>query len=168
MYEPSVKCVVVLSSDLIQKCFNSKKSPDKRLPFTKDRLFMFAVGIYLRKKSMLTPIFNHHLQLHREAGLIDLWTRKYVDDSKSKLKHREPSKLHMENVIAAFQICSIMCFISFIVFILEIFSCKCRRLQLAIDYLTYWFFNDCEVKLLLSLKFSAFNAFHNEFRFFFF
>lgn len=137
LYEPNEKCIVVLSSDLIQKCFNLKKSPDHRLPFTKDRLFMFAVGIYLRKKSMLNPIFNHQLQLYREAGLIDLWIRKYIDDSISKSKYREPSKLHMENVIAAFQICGILCFISFIVFILEIFSLKYRRVQLAIDYLTY-------------------------------
>ena len=85
---------------------------------------------------MLVPVFNHQLMILREAGLIDLWIGHHIDDRKS-ISNREPTKLHMENVIAAFQICGFMCLISFIIFILEIISVKCRRIRLAIEYLTY-------------------------------
>ena len=112
-------------------------APNRRLAFAKDRLFMFSPVFYFRKKSMLTSVFNHHFRSFREAGLIDFWVRNRIDDRKLNTKHREPTKLHMENVIAAFQICGFMCLISFIIFILEIISVKCRRIRLAIEYLTY-------------------------------
>ena len=86
---------------------------------------------------MLIPIFNTQLQMIQEAGLIDFWTKNRIDDRKSKYNSREPSKLQMENVIAAFQICGFMCFISLVVFILEVISVKYRWIKSIIDYLTY-------------------------------
>lgn len=86
---------------------------------------------------MLAEVFKRQLQSFREAGLIDLWIENYIDDRKSNSKHREPSQLHMENVVAAFHICGFMWFISFVVFILEVINGRWRRVQSAIDYLTY-------------------------------
>ena len=142
LFDPSEKCIVALSTDLVQKSFNLKHLPYRRLAFTKDRLFMLSVTFNFRKKSMLTHVFNHQLTMLREAGLIDFWVRSRIDDRKLKSKHREPSKLHMENIFAAFQICGFMCFISFIIFILEVISVRCRHIQSIIDYMTYWFVND--------------------------
>lgn len=86
---------------------------------------------------MLTQVFNQQLQFLQEGGLIDFWVKNRIDDRKSKSKYREPSKLQMENIMAAFEICAIMYFISFIVFILEMISVRYRRIQLVLDYLTY-------------------------------
>ena len=86
---------------------------------------------------MLVPVFNHQIMILREAGLINFWVKNRLDDDKLKPKHRVPSKLQMENIVAAFQICGFMYFISLVVFILEITSVRYRRIQLVIDYMTY-------------------------------
>lgn len=137
LFDRDIESTVALSTDLNQKWFNLKNAPYRRLAFTKDRLFMYSPVFIFRKKSMLTQVFNQQLMTLREAGLIDFWVKNRIDDHKLKFKHREPSKLRMENIIAAFQICGILYFVSFVVFILEIISVKYRRIQLVLDYLTY-------------------------------
>lgn len=128
---------VVLASDLSQKAFNLENSPNRRLAFTKDRLFMYSPVFLFRKKSVLTAVFNRQLQTLRETGLIEFWTKNFIDDRKTKSKQREPSKLQMENILAVFQICGIMYLISFVVFILEVISMKYRRVKYILDFLTY-------------------------------
>lgn len=128
---------VVLTSDISQKAFNLENLPHRRLGFTKDRLFMYSPVFLFRNKSMLTRVINKELQLLQETGLIEFWTKNYIDDRKPKSKQRQPSKLRMENIVAAFQICGIMYFISFIVFILEIISVRYHRIKRILDYFTY-------------------------------
>lgn len=128
---------VVLGSDISQKAFNLENSPHRRLGFTKDRLFMYSPVFLFRKKSILTEVMNKQLQTLRETGLIEFWTKNYIDDRKAKSKQRQPSKLRMENILAAFHICGIMYLISFIVFIFEVISAKFNRIKSILDYLTY-------------------------------
>lgn len=128
--------VVALSTDLAQKSHNSQNT-HRRLAFTKDRLFMYSPLILFQKKSILTQEFNHQLQLLQESGLIDYWTRDYTDSHKSSSKQKVPKKLGMISVLAAFQICAVMYFISLIVFLLEIISVKYPRIKSVLDYLTY-------------------------------
>lgn len=128
---------VALSQDLSQRAFNLQNSPHRRLAFTKDRLFMYSPIFLLRKKSMLTGIFDEQIVTLQETGLIEFWTEKYIDHRSINKKHREPSTLRIENIAAAFEICAAMHLISFIVFILEIFSMKYRCVKCFLDYLTY-------------------------------
>lgn len=128
---------VVLASDITLKAFNLENSPRRRLGFTKDRLFMYTPVFLFRKKSVLTEVISKELQTLRETGLIESWTKNYIDDRKPKSKHRKPSKLRMESILAAFQICGIMYLISFVVFILEVISVECHRIKRILDYLTY-------------------------------
>lgn len=128
---------VVLASDLNQKSFNFQNSPNRRLAFTKDRLFMYSPVFLFRKKSILTEVFNRQLQALRETGLIEFWTKNFIDDRKIKAKQKEPSKLQMGNILALYQICGIMYLISFIVFIFEVISAKCQCIKYILDFFTY-------------------------------
>lgn len=127
---------VVLSTDLSQKSFNLENSP-RRLGFTKNRLFMYSPVFLFPKKSPLTSVFNQELQTLREAGLIEFWTKLFVDDRKPKSRHRQPSKLQLDHIFAAFQICGVLYVFSFIVFVLEVISTKCHRIKYILDFLTY-------------------------------
>lgn len=127
---------VAFSTDLAQKSYNLRNT-HRRLAFSKDRLFMFSPVIFFRKKSVLTKEFNNQLEMLREAGLIDYWTKNYIDARKSNSKQREPTKLEMISIMAAFQICGALYLISFIVFILELFSTKSRRIKNLVDFFTY-------------------------------
>ncbi|XP_055298675.1 uncharacterized protein LOC129566616, partial [Sitodiplosis mosellana] len=137
LYDQDSKDTVALATDLNKKSFNLKNSPHRRVEFTKDRIYMYSPVFFFRKKSMLTRVINRQLQLLQEAGLINVWVGNRIDDRKTNSKCREPSKLRMEHIIAAFQICAIMYFVSFIIFILEIISVRCRRIQVVLDYMTY-------------------------------
>lgn len=128
---------VALSTDLSQKSFNLKNSPKRRLSFTKDRIFMYSPVFLFRKKSILTDIFNKQLHTLREIGLIEFWTKNAIDERSSKSEQRQPSKLQLHNILAAFQICGVMYFVSFVVFILEVFAMKFRYIKNIIEYFTY-------------------------------
>lgn len=128
---------VALATDLSIKSFNLKNSPNRRIEFTKNRLFMYSPVFLFRKKSILTNTFNKQLQTLREIGLIEFWTKNAIDVRSSRPRGRQPSKLQMNNVLGAFQICGVMYFISFIVFILEIIAVKFKFIKRFLDYLTY-------------------------------
>lgn len=128
---------VAFVTDLTQRSFNIKYAPARRLEFTKDRLYMFSPVYLYPKRSLLISVIDHQLQLLREAGLIRFWIATSTDDHKPNPKQREPTKLQIENVLAAFQIVALMYFISFIVFIIEIKCANYPRIKYVIDYLTY-------------------------------
>lgn len=136
MYDQEIN-VVAFAIDLTQKSFNLKNSPERRLAFTKDRLFMYSPVFIFRKKSLLTSIIDRKLQMLRETGLIEFWIENNIDDRNSNLEQKEPTRLKIENILAAFQICSLMYLISFIVFIIEIKCTKYPPIKYVIDYLTY-------------------------------
>ncbi|XP_031623062.1 uncharacterized protein LOC116340616 [Contarinia nasturtii] len=128
---------VVLATDLAQKRFNLKNYPSRRLAFTKDRLYMYSPVFLFRKKSALRKVFNKQLLALREAGLIEFWTKHFIDHRKLKDKRKPPSKLRIENLYSVFHICGIIYAISVMVFILEIFSAKYQHIKRILDYLTY-------------------------------
>lgn len=97
---------------------------------------MFTPVIYFHKPSVLRDPFNKEIHKFQTAGLIDFWVRKYVDHRKMKITAKT-AKLQLDNVIPIFEICSSMCVICFIVFILEIFSVKYNCVKSILDYFTY-------------------------------
>lgn len=128
---------VGLANHLSWKYFNLVNSPHRRLGFTKDRLLMYSPVFYFRKKSVLKEVFNEQLQRLREIGLTQYWIKKYIDDRIVKRHQREPKRLQIKSIFAAFEICIIFYFISFVVFILEMLSTRCQRIKVFIDFLTY-------------------------------
>lgn len=80
------------------------------------------------------------MQVFQESGLIDNWTKNYTGRMpKFHLKPKQPTKVQMGDVFAAYRICAAMYSISLIVFILEIISVNCQRIKIILDYMTYWF-----------------------------
>lgn len=127
---------VALATNVLQKAFNFE-NPHRRLGFTKDRLFMYSSVFVFRKKSMLTRVFNEQLQRLLEFGLPEFWKKNRIDEHKVKTKKTEPTKLTLDHILAAFQICGVLYVISFFVFILEVISVKCPRIKYVLDFLTY-------------------------------
>lgn len=137
LFEEKYEGTVALSIDFIQNAFNLQNYPHRRVAFTKDRLFMYSPVILLKKKSMLSGVFNEQLKTLRETGLIKYWVKKYTDNRHEKLTQREPSKLRMKSIFAAFEICGIMYLFSAAIFIMEIISRKLRSVEFILDYFTH-------------------------------
>lgn len=127
---------MVLVNHMSWEYFNLVNSPNQRLGFTKDRLFMYCPAFFFSKKSTLKVVFNEELGKLRESGVIEHWIKKYVDGRKIK-PIQAPIKLKIFNIFAAFEICIVMYFISFIIFILELLSVKYYRIKLFIETITY-------------------------------
>lgn len=86
--------------------------------------------------SPLVMEFNKQLQSLQETGLINYWISKYTDTRKYNAK-KDPTKLEMKSILAAFQLCGAMYIVSFIVFIFELLSMRLKYLKKFVDYLTY-------------------------------
>lgn len=125
---------VIIASDLIYRYYNLV-SPNRRLSYTKDRLFMYTVVYYFPKQSPFEDLFNVKLQNLKDAGILSHYTAKY-DDHKSK-NYKPPQRFQMDSLFPILEICAIMYLISFVVFVLEIISTNYRRIKYCIDYLTY-------------------------------
>lgn len=126
---------MVYSTKVCELHYNSK-NPSSRLAGTKDQLYMLPLIFLFRKTSPLATEFNRQLQLLQERGLVDFWFRNITGSLKSS-ETRDPTKLEMTSILAAFQICGAMYIVSIIVFILELLSKKSKRVKKIIDYLTY-------------------------------
>lgn len=127
--------VVVYSTKVCELHYNSN-NPSSPLAATKDHLYMLPLIFLFRKTSPLAVEFNRQLQLLQETGLIGFWFRNITSSSKSN-ETRDPKKLEMTSILAAFQICAAMYIVSVLVFILELVSVKSKRIKRIIDYLTY-------------------------------
>lgn len=128
---------VALTNEYTLNHFNLLFSPQRRLGFTRDRLLTFSNVFYFHKPSLLKDFFNEELYKYREAGLIRYWIKQHMDTRNEKSYQREPITLKVENILGVFQICALMYFISFMIFILEVISGRCPRVKCILDYLTY-------------------------------
>lgn len=93
----------------------------------------------MRKHSFLTRMFNEKIGQCKESGLIDHWLAKYTRHP-MKMKHIKPHRLGIPNILAILQISAVMWVISFIVFLLEVFSPPHGFVRKVLDFLTYWKF----------------------------
>lgn len=134
-HESDLNCVA-FTNDISYKYFNLLFSPNRRLSITNDRMFMYTPVIYFHKPSMLKDPFNRQLEKFREAGLIGVWKRKYIDNRKMETT-KTSSILQIGSLVTIIQIITIMYTVSFITFVLEVISVKCRRIKCFLDYLTY-------------------------------
>lgn len=127
--------VVAFSTKMCMLLYNSQNAQHP-LASTKDNLYMFSSIFLFRKTSPLVTEFNKQLQSLKEAGLIDYWIRCFTGTRKSNAK-RNPTKLEMTSILAAFQFCGVVYIVSFVIFILEMFSMRSKCIKRIIDYLTY-------------------------------
>lgn len=127
---------VVLSNDLNLRAFHLQNFPH-RLGLTKDRLQIYYAVFLFPKKAIHARIFNEKMAMLQETGHIEFWIKNFTDHRIFISKQRQPSKLRMANIAAIFQICAAMYLISFVIFIMEIISKKCRCVKQFLDYLTY-------------------------------
>lgn len=116
--------------------FNLQYYPHRWLSITKNRMFMFTPVIYFRKPSILGDPFNKEIQKYREVGLIKYWSTKYRNNRKDKVtKKKKP--IQMCSIMIIVKIGALTYLISFIVFILELYSTKFLRIRRVLDSFTY-------------------------------
>lgn len=127
---------VAFTNEITYKYFNMQFAPLRRLTYTKDRMSIHIPVIYFHKPSILRDSFNKELQKYREAGLTDIWIRKFIDVRKMQISNM-PLKLQIESVITIYQIIAIAYVISSMVFLLEVVSAKFMCKNCILDYLTY-------------------------------
>lgn len=81
-------------------------------------------------------MFNEKIESCKESGLIQHWLAKYMHKP-MKNKTIEPNRLGIQNILAILQITAVMFFISFIVFLLEVFCPPNGFVRKILDFLTY-------------------------------
>lgn len=128
---------VVHTTAFTLDAFNSENIPHRRLSYTKNRFYSIRSVLIFRKKSILTPLFNEQILWFRQSGLISFWYSFYVDDRRIKSKQGITSNLQIETINELLKLCAVMYFISFVVFILEVFGGKLVIVKHIIDFFTY-------------------------------
>lgn len=128
----------VYCNDFQVKYFNLLNAPVV-LQMTKDRLFLMSVVIYFNNVSVLQPIFDDEMLALDDSGLIRYWIRQFIDErSQSKsYTQRIPKKLTIQNVLAIFEICSVLLVICLLVFVLEKVGVRFKWVKRAIESVTY-------------------------------
>lgn len=128
----------VYCNDFQVKYFNLLNAPVV-LQMTKDRLFLMSVVIYFNNVSILQPIFDQEMMALDDSGLIRYWIGQFIDQrSQSKsYTQRIPKKLTIQNVLAIFEICSVLMVICLLVFVLEKVGMRFKWLKKLIESITY-------------------------------
>lgn len=125
---------VFLTNEFIAGYFNLKSK--SRIETTRDKIRSASPVFYFQKTSILTAMFNQKIDICREAGLINRWYDEYSQKHK-KYENKSPRKLGIPNILAMIQISGVLCFVSFIVFILELLSPRNTIIKRVLDYFTY-------------------------------
>lgn len=131
--------VVLILTEGPATYFNLINIPHRRLSMTKG-FWMMNFVFYFRQKSILREVFNRKIEILQQSGLTEFWIKTEMDDRRTKLYLRtaaEKANLQIATMRGASQICGVLYFISFVVFILEVLSRVFSRTKEILDFLTY-------------------------------
>ncbi|GAB0099903.1 hypothetical protein DMENIID0001_157970 [Sergentomyia squamirostris] len=108
-----------------------------RFQFSKDRVVQLYMSIFFRKYSYLTKPCDTELWKYQESGLIHRWTNIFYNTKFLRVPQEkgEFKALTYDQLSGIFWICILLMSISFLVFILEILSQKCRWIQRLCNFL---------------------------------
>lgn len=112
----------------------------RRLDYTKDRVFVIPLIFYFEKNSRLRARFNHCMSYYNQAGLINYWTKQFTEKDKKLTGKFEPKKipqLKLQNITALLAICGCIYALSIVVFLLELFTHRFKTLKRCIDFISY-------------------------------
>ncbi|KAG5681337.1 hypothetical protein PVAND_010782 [Polypedilum vanderplanki] len=118
-----------VSSSLEQILYYNKLNyKNNTLTVCREYLFTFQYGIYFRKNSYLTKMFNKKISLFKTAGLIDYWSSDFISNKylNMKIDSDGPKKLNMEHLLGSFELLAAGALITIIIFIFEILAVKFR------------------------------------------
>lgn len=121
------------------KYFNLLNSPHRVLQMTKDRLFLMSIVIYFNNVSILQPLFDSEMMSLTASGLIEYWTKEFIDErtESNSNTQRLPKRLRLQNVLAIFEICSVLLAICVFVFVFEKLGEQFVCIKMFIDNITY-------------------------------
>lgn len=125
-----------LTNDVTANYFNHMSKSSRHIQYTRDIVRLQNPVFYIRKNSFLTRMFDEKIEWCKESGLVIHWLAKFIH-KQTKKKLIEPNQLGISNILAILQISGVMFFISFIVFLLEVFSPTQRFIRKFLDFLTY-------------------------------
>lgn len=112
----------------------------RRLDYTKDRVFLISLSFYFEKNSRLRARFNRCLRFYNQAGLINHWAKQYTENDKKltgKFETKNIPQLKLQNITALLAICGCIYALSIVVFLLELLTRRFKALKSCIDFITY-------------------------------
>jgi hypothetical protein len=104
---------------------NERIFPTAFFHSAEESIFSFNLCIYLHRQSCLAQQINQNILDLKSNGLLDAWSRKFVD--RSYLKERifsEPKVLVIHQLLGAYELLFIGIFLSFTAFIVELISTR--------------------------------------------
>lgn len=94
----------------------------------KERIFVTALVIFLKKDSCLLKQFNLHIHNLASTGLLKFWGEKYLEDYSRKIPQQKvPEKLTLSHLEGILYVCVVFYSISFLVFLLEVILWKIQQ-----------------------------------------
>lgn len=127
---------VFLTNDVTANYFNYISKSSRLIQYTRDIVRLQNPVFYIRKNSFLTRMFNEKIEKCIESGLVKHWLAKYMH-KQIRNNTIERNQLGVENILAILQISAVMFFISFIVFLMEVFCQADGIVSKILDFLTY-------------------------------
>lgn len=128
---------VILTDINLHDHFNNINFPHYQLHFTKEALVRMRAYFYYSKNSVvLRRRFNKIILLLQSHGLIDRYQRQYRGMRRDS-KQKDVKQLRLGRISPIFRICGILCAISFLVFLVELYAYNWPLFRRILEYLTY-------------------------------
>lgn len=120
----------LLSSEEHTAYLNAQVFPHHHYHYASEIVFVFNLCIYLHRQSCLTQEINVNILNFQSNGLLQSWSKEFVD--MSYLKERisaVPKVLTNEQLFGSYELLASGLIISIIVFIIELLSVKVPRMK---------------------------------------
>lgn len=115
----------------------NRRDSTKTVMMTK-KVLLIPYTAYFQKHSPLTDEFNKQFMDLISAGLMKSWVNTFVDRARlKKSSRREHTKLRLNQLVGAIQLCVCALCLGFFVLLLEIISPRYRFLRTILDFITY-------------------------------
>lgn len=113
----------LLSSEEHLAYLNAQVSPHKFYHKAEEIVFVFNLCLYLHRQSCLTEEINQNIIKFQSNGLMEAWSKEFVD--RSFLKERiftQPKILKIEQLYGAYELLAFGLLLSVVAFLIELLS----------------------------------------------
>lgn len=117
--------------------FNFINFPNVNILKTKKDILMTQMCMFHRKYSSLVKPFDEKIGWYKTNGLIEYWIRKYKIPSFRQSDRTDRRKLSFSQISGVIIVCALLFVVSMILFILELMSAKCKKIEIFLDFLTF-------------------------------
>lgn len=111
----------------------------------KERLYLVALSLFVRKESCLIQNFDTQLQRFADSGMLTLWRRKFIQIDKLNIAETDSGpemvnakgRFTLSQLLFAFKFLAALQLLAWMVFALEIITTRIALLKSLMDFFTY-------------------------------